>query len=180
MADFPVPLLPTPAAITPFHAEAQGSPASVLGTAGSIAWPANNQAQYYPFTIYEHSLARQLFFWVGATSSGNIDVAIYDSALKRIVSMGTTAMSATVNTIQLVDITDTWLPPGRYLLGVACSTTGGTCFGTTANADEVALPGIAVYEQASAMPLPDPAVPVISTAASPFVAVAGIVFAAAF
>jgi hypothetical protein len=141
----------------------------------------NNKAYYYPFRLSDWGLARQLLFWVGATSSGNIDVGVYDSQKNLIVSAGSTAMSATVNTVQELNITDTLLPPGDYLLGVACSTTGGTCFQTgSASSDEAMLSMVPIYEQTSALALPDPCVPVLCTDAAPFIWVAGIQFAANF
>ncbi len=185
MSDFPGYEMPVGPILTPFSPEAQGSAAnsvSAIGTIGaatSSTWPTNNIALYYPFRLTSWATAYQLLFWVGATSSGNIDVGIYDSQYNRIVSAGTTAMSATVNTVQEINITDTVLSPGDYLLGGACSTTAGTVFRLLAN-DEIGLSGGVAYEQASAMPLPDPAVPVISTNANPVFAVIGIQFRSVF
>ena len=180
--DFPTARLIPPPVLTPFNAEAYGLGRAtfVLGGATSATWPANDKAYYYPFRLHEFVTARQLLFWVGATSSGNIDVAIYDSQLNRIVAAGSTAMSATVNTWQEINITDTVLPPGDYYLGVACSTTAGTCFMSAGLADEQALSKWPIYEQASALPLPNPAVPVLCTDATPPVMAVGIQFASVF
>lgn len=139
---------------------------SMISGVSSATWLANNKAYFYPFTLHDFATAYQLLFWVGATSSGNIDVGIYDGEKNRIVSSGSTAMSATVNTWQELNITDTVLPPGDYLLGVACSTTAGTGFNTQP-ADEVNLPTTPVYEQTTALPLPDPCVPVLCTDSTP-------------
>jgi len=175
--DFPAAILPPFPILTPWVAESAG-PAIFglggggIGTATSSTWPANNLALFYPFKLADWATVYQLFFWVGATSSGNIDVGIYDSQKNRIVSAGTTAMSATVNTIQELNVTDTVLGPGSYLLGAACSTTVGTGFRVT-NTDEVYLPSFPGYEQATALPLPDPCVPVVNTQANVTVFVAG-------
>lgn len=172
MADMGNYVMPAPTVMTPFHADACGrsiriAAATSLGSAASAAWTANNKAYYYPFSLTDWAIAYQLLFWVGATSSGNIDVAIYDSQKNRIVSAGSTAMSATVNTVQELNITDTTLEPGDYLLAGACSTTGGTCFQGVPATDEITLASIPVYEQTTALALPDPGVPVLCTDASP-------------
>ena len=182
--DFPTYRMPPPPILTPFHPDSlgmalPGGASAALGSIASSAWPADNLALFYPFRLYDWATAYQLLFWVGATSSGNIDVGIYDSQKNLIVSAGSTAMSATVNTVQELNIADTVLPPGDYLLGVACSTTGGTTF-TTATADELLLSVHPIYEQASALPLPDPCVPVSTTQTSTARVVCGIQFRTVF
>lgn len=182
--DFPIYKLPPPPVLTPFCIESLGlfTPVATLSPLGSIAstaWPTNNLAFFYPFRLYDWATAYQLLFWVGATSSGNIDVGIYDSQLNLIVGAGSTAMSATVNTVQELNIADTILPPGDYLLGVVCSTTAGTVFGSI-TADENILSSVPVYEQASALPLPNPCVPVMATGVNPFRAACGIQFRSIF
>lgn len=136
-----------------------------MGGATSQAWPANNKAYYYPFTLGTWVTVYQLYFWVGATSSGNIDVGVYDDQKHRLTSMTSTAMSATVNTVQTKDITDLVLPPGEYLVAGSCSTTAGTCFRSSqALADEIAMGILPIYEEAlGSVALPDPATPVVCT-----------------
>lgn len=181
--DFPADASPAPSVLTPFHPDSLGSAGSTytgtLNQTSSTAWPTNNLAYYYPFRLYSHAVAVQLLFMVGATSSGNVDVGIYNSSLKLIVSAGSTAMSVTVNTVQEFNITDTPLPPGDYLLGVAVSTTGATGFrGLSISDENMGL--IPIYEQASALPLPDPAVPVLMTAAAGGIWICGIQFGPTF
>lgn len=180
--DWPTGVIVAPPVLTPFNMESLGPSMGTapLGGATSTTWTVNNKGYYYPFRLDQIVTARQLLFWVGATSSGNIDVAIYDSQLNRIVSAGTTAMSATVNTWQELNITDTVLHPGDYYLGVSCSTTVGTCFTQSSSADESALSRWPVYEQASALPLPNPAVPVVCTDDTPPLWACGIQFAPVF
>lgn len=182
--DFPTYRMPPPPILTPFHPDSlgltlPGAGLTPLGSSTSSAWPADNLALFYPFRLYDWATAYQLLFWVGATSSGNIDVGIYDSQKNLIVSSGSTAMSATVNTVQELNITDTVLPPGDYLLGMVCSTTVGTAFGAS-GVDELALSTLTVYEQGTALPLPDPCAPVISTMATPTRFVCGIQFRSVF
>lgn len=187
MADFPDYRMPPPPILTPWHAESMGVVIrgminiSTLNGATSATWPVANKAYFFPFRLTDWATAYQLLFWVGATSSGNIDVAIYDSEKNRIVSAGSTAMSATVNTVQELNITDTVLPPGEYLLGVACDNTTGTVFQNSA-ADEFVFAHLPIYEQAglTAAALTDPAVPVVCTDASPSVIACGIQFRSVF
>ena len=185
--DFPSPSLPAPPVLTPFHPDSIGLVAvsalanAVIGQTASAAWLAANKAFFYPFTLTSPAVAYQLLFWVGATSSGNIDVGIYDVQGNRIVSAGSTAMSATVNTVQELNITDTQLMPGSYLLAVACDNTTGTCYRVN-GADEFGLPSYPVYEEAglTAAALPNPATPVISTEANASIYVCGIQFRSVF
>lgn len=175
--------MPPPPVLTPFNLDSLGLSAGglvvYLGASVSVAWPVNNLALFYPFRLFDFATAYQLLLMIGGTSGGNIDVGIYDSQKNLIVSSGSTAMSATVNTAQELNITDTPLPPGDYLLGVACSSTSGTVF-TNSQADESHLSSYPIYEQASAFPLPNPCVPVVSTQGTvPFV-VCGIQFRPTF
>lgn len=185
MTDFPGLELPPPPVITPFHYDSLGSViqsggGGPLSGVSSATWPVNNKAFYYPFRLTSFATCYQLLFWVGATSSGNIDVAIYDQQKNRVVSSGSTAMSATVNTVQELNITDTDMKPGDYLLAGACSTTSGTCFRSSVPGDEITLPMMAIYEQTTALPLPDPGVPVVTTDATPGVWCIGAQFRSIF
>jgi hypothetical protein len=183
--DWPSTQYVTTPILTPFHVYGyaiKGQGTSSLGLASSGTWPVNNKAFFYPFRLHTFETAYQLLFWVGATSSGNIDVGIYDSQKNRIVSSGSTAMSATVNAWQELNITDTPLPPGDYLLAGACSTTVGTVFrvAISSTADELSMPAIPVYEQTSALALPDPCTPVVCTETTiPYMAI-GIQFVPTF
>lgn len=178
MADFPSYAMPAPPVLTYANLDSYGAGdvllGQTLGAAASATWPVNNKGYYYPFRLTAWATAYQLLFWVGATSSGNLDVGIYDSQKDKIVSAGSTAMSATVNTVQEINIADTVLPPGDYFIGVSCSTTGGTCFRASAQSDEGVLPIMAVYEETSALPLPATATPVICTDTVPPLFAAGI------
>lgn len=131
--------------------------------------------------MYNWGTAYQLLFYVGATSSGNIDVGIYDSQQNRIVSAGSTAMSATINTVQEINIADTVLSPGEYFLAVACDNTTGTVF-QRAYADELVLAGVPIYSQTglTAAALTNPGTAVISAAASPSTVACGIQFTSVF
>lgn len=186
MADFPAPSLPAPPILTPFHPDSIGSANQILNNssaaaAASATWAAANTGFFYPFTLTQFATAYKLLFYVGATSSGNIDMGIYDSQFNRIVSMGSTAMSASTNAVQALDITDTLLSPGDYFLAVACDNTTGTCFRIAVSADEVALSSFPIYQKGSLTgpTLPNPVTVVTTTQGTPPIYFVGIQFRSA-
>lgn len=125
-------------------------------SASSAAWPTANLALYVPFTVEAPFTAKLIGIENGGTASGNIDVGIYDDQQNRLVSKGSTAQSGTT-TVQSFDITDTLLLPGLYYLGIAFDGTTGTTRSFTGIT--VPLLGLCgVLQQASAFPLPSPAV----------------------
>lgn len=151
-------ILPALVTIYPCSDESLGSLPHTLGntTLGSIAstaYPASNAAIYIPFTVSELITVRKLFSYNGAAASGNIDVGIYDAAGTRLASTGSTAQSGT-NTLQVFDITDFVLVPGKYYLAVAMDNTTGTLFAHTAGIAGHHYASGGVMQEASAFPLP--------------------------
>ena len=179
MAGFPVYRMPIPPVLTPAHMQATSFNFSVsssrFAAAASSAWTTANSARIFPFTLTDWATAYQLLFYVGATSSGNIDVGIYDEQNHRIVSAGSTAMSATTNTVQELNITDTVLPPGNYLLAGACDNTTGTVFRSNL-VDEASLASSRTYIQTglTAAALPEPLVPALDTDSNTYLPLIGI------
>lgn len=169
MADFPSYRMPNPPVITPSHAVSIGlsAPTSRLFNAVSFTWATANSARIFPFAVTDWGIVYQLLFFVGATSSGNIDVGVYDSALNRIVSAGSTAMSASTNAIQEINVADTVLSPGDYFLAGACDNTTGTIFRSQFN-DEYFLSSNRTYIQTglTAAALPATLAPVLDTQAN--------------
>lgn len=179
--DWPTNRMPPPAILTPWSPECVGGPADVgiLATV-SATWPVTDLALIYPFVLTDWGLAQQLLFYVGATANGNIDVGIYDSQGNLIISAGNTAMGST-NTVQALNITDTWLPPGRYFLAAKNSNTTGTVFRANA-VDEQMLSRFPLYEMAlgAGAALPQTLTPVLTTQASGYMVAIGIQFVATF
>ena len=170
MAEWPEYYMPAPAIlITVCEDSLAGFTTSPVGSAGSVAWTVANAGYFYPFRLTARATVYQLLFFVGGTSSGNIDMAIYDSQKNRIVSAGSTAMSATVNTVQELNITDTVLAPGDYFLAVAVDNETGTGFKIAAPLDEIGFSTCPIYTQTglTAAALPDPGAPVFTTETSP-------------
>lgn len=119
-------------------------------------WYVANGANYYLFTMPSAFTVVDAWCLNGATASGNICLSIYNTSLARQVTTGSVAQSGT-STIQRVALTDTTLPAGTYLAGMSMDNNTGTIFrmvtqSTTLNKAYSAT-------QASAFPLPDPAVP---------------------
>lgn len=94
-----------------------------LYSINSGASPTSNRAQYVPIIVRTPVVVTQLLLGSGGAASGNIDIGIYNSdTLARIVNSGSTAM-ALANEIQIFNITDTPLSPGRYWIAVQFSGT---------------------------------------------------------
>lgn len=122
-----------------------------LGSSGST-WPTANKAVFVPFRIAEPLLVTKLFAWNGATASGNLDIGIYDENGVRLVSTGSTPQSGT-NALQVIDVTDTWIGPGRFYLALALDGTSGTIVrNNLGSAIYAQMHGLA--EMTSAFPLP--------------------------
>lgn len=123
----------------------------------STAWGTANLAIHVPVNIPVATTFTHAFLCNGATASGNIDIGVYDEAWNRVMSTGSVAQSGT-STLQIVDITDILLGPGRYYLALALSSGTGTTIafasGTAAHGA-----GLGYAQQASALPLPATATP---------------------
>ncbi len=183
MADWPTVTAPMWPIFTPFHtweggSASRGVSGTTVSTSASVAWTATSKAYFYEFQATDFCTAYNLLFFVGSVSSGNIDMAIYDAEKNRIVSIGSTAMSASTGTVQVLNITDTTLGPGRYLLAAACDNGTGTAMKMAATVDETSQSGFPIWEQAglTGPTLPDPCAPVQCTDVSISFPVIGIDF----
>ena len=139
--------------LTPWHELSVGnyilheaSTAPVSGT-----WPAANRAIYIPFTLYGPETVRKMFCGNGGAVSGNVDVGIYNAAGTRLVSSGSTAQ-ASINVLQVFDITDTTIGPGYYYMALALDNTTGTILNS--NPAVFVMPVWGVKQEAAAFPLP--------------------------
>lgn len=150
MSIFPLYNLPTPSIVSTQSLNSVGGEIVQfqLGFA-SGAWPSANRAYYVPFSLRANTLVLKMFVANGSTASGNFDVGIYDTTGTKIVSSGSTAQSGT-STLQVVDITDTLLGPGKYYMALAMDGTTGTAQKFTM----VAQNNIGTYLQATAFALP--------------------------
>lgn len=159
MPDFPLPIkLVNQINIGTFSPESMAAPISSLGInlSNSFAWPTANLAIYIPVEIYQPVTIAKMAVCNGTAVSGNIDVGIYDVSQDNWITKGSTAQTGT-SAIQIFDITDTLLNPGLHYMAVALDNTTATLMGYTGGvAPEIGAHG--VFQQASAFPLPNPAV----------------------
>lgn len=123
-----------------------------LNSAASGAWPSANRAVLVPFSVNTTITVKKLFLLMGTAVSGNVDVGIYDSTGRKIVSSGSTVQTG-ANTQQEFDITDTVLPPGDYYLACVLDNTTGTTWRVAPNTGQCRLAG--VLNANTAFPLPD-------------------------
>jgi hypothetical protein len=125
----------------------------------SAAWSAANRALFVPFRVTEVVVAYQMLFGCGTTGGGNADLGIYNSEYDRLVR-ASAARSASSEVI--VNITDTLLLPGMYFMAMAVDGTTNIVSYAGTNAEICHLLGVRMQE--SAYTLPDPMVPVRTTA----------------
>lgn len=129
----------------------------VSGTMAGVA-PGQNIAYYMPIEVTRRVTIYQAVVRNGATVAGNFDVGLYDEWLNRLVSSGSTAQSGT-NSSQSVNITDTVLDRGTYYAGFASDSTTATYrIQSSPGLNGATAQACGCMSQASAFPLPDPAV----------------------
>lgn len=127
------------------------------GNPAASAWPTALLAIFVPVQVRRAATAYKLWYAGGATATGTIDIAVYDSAANRKVSLGNTAKGGALE--NFVNTTDTALAPGLYYIGLVCSNNTDT-FIFSANANTGPIPtalGCLTQALGSAV-LPDPAV----------------------
>jgi hypothetical protein len=142
---------------------------AITGAAASSAWESANVGAYFPILIPSACVVRRLWWANGATVSAsyNVDCGLYlDSGYKpgaRLISAGSTAQG-TASEVQFVDVTDTTLAPGRYWIGMSCSSASATFFRAQTGASVAYSDAVFRFqENTSSMPLPATATPAEST-----------------
>lgn len=128
--------------------------------AGS-AWPSANLAIYIPFRVTRAFTFNSIAICIGS-AAGNLDAGVYNADGTKIVSTGSTAVGANVNTIS---VTSTTLGPGLYYFALACSSTScqPMCYAFTSTAKAGIIRALGVSQQASALPLPATMTPAANT-----------------
>lgn len=134
-------------------------PAANLGTSQyfSATWATANLAVYWPFTVQQTQTVYK-FFWINGSAAGNnADAGIFDSAGVKLISTGSTAMSGN-NTLQVTDVADTVLVPGRYWFGFShSSTTANRVTVLTGQSGGTWALLVGTRTETSALPLPSTA-----------------------
>lgn len=98
------------------------APSLAIAAPASIAWSVNNRANLYEFAIPAVFTIRFLRWQVGAVSSGNYDMGIYDRNFALLRSLGSTPFPA-INTSQILAITPLTLQPGAYYVAFVVDNT---------------------------------------------------------
>lgn len=101
-----------------------------LNSVASTAWPGNNWAIWVPFIVTEPIRIQNMWWWNGASVSGNVDAGIYfangnSQTITKMVTTGTIAQSGT-SVIQNSATIDITLGPGLFYMALASSTTAAT------------------------------------------------------
>lgn len=128
MPDFPqqITTLGPPAAITAFGFSTMLGDGLILNRSSPAAGVVvQNQAQYIWFFIESPVTVYNIAFENGGTVNGNVDVGIYNEAGTLLVSSGSTAQSG-ASVVQVVGITDTFLPAGGYFMAFASDSATAT------------------------------------------------------
>ena len=123
-----------------------------MSTLVSTAWPAANQALYFPFALPWPYVVRRAF-WCNGSALGNMDIGIYSSDGRQLWAATSTAQSG-ASVLQYVSVSpELLLRPGDYFLALA---NNGTTNRVTATAIVSTTLGrlLGLYQQTTAFALP--------------------------
>ncbi len=120
------------------------------GVPVTITWPAADLIIYVPIRVPEEFLVGQ-FFWFSVSAAGNIDTGIYSQKGRKLVSTGSTAMTA--SSPQTVNVTDYTLGGGLYWLAFTCSS-GAATFAAISLSPAALLRAAGCQEEAGSGGLP--------------------------
>lgn len=126
------------------------------GAPASATWPSANLAIACPIYIDSYGTVVKLWTANGATASGNFDIGLYDESFNKLVSIGATAQSGTA-TIQVFDVADTQVRPGRHYLVASSSAATGTLLRVSPGT--AYLRALGYFQMAAAHPLPSTLTP---------------------
>lgn len=175
MTDFPIAYLPTQGLTLSSVANCPaGEGRDIINTnTAALATVVQNQAFYCEVLVYEPVIINNMAWLNGATVAGNVDVGIYDSNLKAVVTKGSTAMSgaSTTQAVTLSSISlgtaNPLLVPGVYYLAFASNSATAT-FGRM-NLGSVISRAFGTALQTTAFPLPATAVFATNTGIVPHI-----------
>ena len=114
-----------------------------------------NTSWFVPIRFVVPTLVKRLWYVIGGTSSGNVDMGIYDTSGNKLISAGSTAQG-TANTTQYFDIDDQQLFDLWYI-GFAINNAAGTFYQITLTLGE------SVGIKQLTFPLPSPATFITNT-----------------
>lgn len=144
--------------LSTFSPNCTGDLAVAHGSTGaSTAWPAANEAGFYPFVVTgpDASVIGRAYsgaIWMnGATATGNLDIGVFDALGNWLASTGSTAQSGTTAPQKASFTATVVLKPGRYFLAVVSSSASTTFVSSAPTALGLRVAG--VRKLSSAFPL---------------------------
>lgn len=158
--------------------------ASSNTTPASTAWPAANQAMYFPFYIQAPGYIQQMVWVNGATATGNVAMGLYDEAFNLLAGTGSVSATGT-SAPQAVSMPAPAQGPagflvtcGRYFLALWASSGSQTFIAwTTAAASTNVNRMLGIGQQTSLTTgLPTLAVPAVS--ANSYIPLIGVSYSA--
>lgn len=155
------PSLPT-ITILPFDALSIGLMAGSTAPVSAV-WPSANRAYFIPFFLEAPAIVYSMDVLNGAATGDNIDMGIYSSDFRKMVSSGSVAQSGTGAMQQITFATPLSLGIGQYFMALACSGTTSAFFRRSQSANFVRFAGI--FQMASAFALPATATPALASSA---------------
>jgi hypothetical protein len=113
--------------ITPWSSQSLGVPLVMCGQGAPASqnYVTANLAVYIPFWVPVPMTILKMGWGNGSAAAGNLCAGIYKPDGTRLVTTGSTAQSGTA-TLQVVDVTDTFLMRGLYYLALNSDTSAAT------------------------------------------------------
>lgn len=129
MADFPLGATPQSVLVSCYSPNSIGPELAAIASAApaSAAHAAANRVIFVPFTNPEPALIKKVWWYNGATASGNVDCGVFDENGVKLVSSGS-VVQGTINVLQENDVTDTYIGRGRFYLALSASSGTATFF----------------------------------------------------
>lgn len=127
---------------------------NAIATTSTSTAATASRALYVPFTVPSTIIAKNCFFYAGGTSANtnNWDFGVYTDSGVRLVSIGSTAQSGTINVLNTAALTATELAPGQYYMALALNSTDTYRATIGGSAVIPALAGVQTQSSAFALP----------------------------
>jgi hypothetical protein len=113
-----VPLLPLLSSLPTSYIALPGGLALAAGT-----WPATDLIVYVPLVIAEDCTVLRVWWANGNSTTGNVNLGLYDASGSKLWECGSTAQGGGTNRVQFVDITDEAVTAGFYYIALQASST---------------------------------------------------------
>ena len=161
MSDWPqATAISEPRIVSALSVDTEPGRAAVGYTPASFTQTAN-RVTYVPFYVPVPQTVSGMGWVNGSVISGTVHGGIYSFLGKTLIVSGSVAQAG-ASVAQTLDLTDTPVEPGWYWMAVGISAAGSFISSTTGSGGASAGAHGVCYQDA-AVPLPNPAVPVLAT-----------------